>query len=153
MLISLYMCTMHLLVCVFQASAATVCVRRSPVLMEESALPTVQTASSACVLWDIRASSVRKVSHMHARALTRAHAHTRTHTHARARTHTHTRTHAHTHTHRFPFFVGTLHRRNGFYTVQTVFSIVLESNPTPKPTLTGNLCYFRFSIHSILWDL
>ncbi len=35
-------------------------------------------------------------------------------------------TYTHTHTHWFPFFVGTLHRRNGFYTVQTVFSIALH---------------------------
>ncbi len=45
-----------------------------------------------------------------------------THTHA----HTHTRTHAHTHT--FLWKVGTSHRRNGFYTVQTVSAIALHLN-------------------------
>ncbi len=33
---------------------------------------------------------------------------------------THTHTHTHTHTCWFLWFTGTLHRRNGFYTVQTV---------------------------------
>ncbi len=46
--------------------------------------------------------------------------HTHTHTHtARARTHTHTHVW-------FAILVGTIHRRNGFYTVQTVFSIALH---------------------------
>ncbi len=43
----------------------------------------------------------------------------------------------HTHTGLFLWIVGTFHRHNGFYTVQTVFSIAY-TNPTPKPTLTGN---------------
>ncbi len=34
----------------------------------------------------------------------------------------------HTHTCWFLWFTGTLHRRNGFYTVQTVFSIALHLN-------------------------
>ncbi len=39
----------------------------------------------------------------------------------------HTHTHTHTHTHVWSaILVGTLHRRNGFYTVQTVFSIALH---------------------------
>ncbi len=39
----------------------------------------------------------------------------------------HTHTHTHTHTHvGFPCFMGTFHRRNGFYTVQTVYSIPLH---------------------------
>ncbi len=43
-------------------------------------------------------------------------------------THTHTHTHIHTHTHTcwFLWFTGTLHRRNGFYTVQTVCAIALH---------------------------
>ncbi len=41
-------------------------------------------------------------------------------------THTHTLTHTHTHTVWSAILVGTLHRRNGFYTVQTVFSIALH---------------------------
>ncbi len=63
-----------------------------------------------------------------------AHTHTHTHTRTHARTHTHThthtpaRTHAHTHTHTcwFLWFTGTFHRRNGFYTVQTVCAIALH---------------------------
>ncbi len=36
-------------------------------------------------------------------------------------------THTHTHTHMFVFwFTGTLHRRNGFYTVQSVCAIALH---------------------------
>ncbi len=40
----------------------------------------------------------------------------------------HTHTHTHTNTDTCLFFVncGTLHRRNGFYTVQTVYSIALQ---------------------------
>ncbi len=50
--------------------------------------------------------------------------HTQTHTH----THTqHTHTHTHTHTLMFVFVKsGTSHRRNGFYTVQTVCAIALH---------------------------
>ncbi len=47
-----------------------------------------------------------------------------THTHTHARTHVHT--HTHTHTRWFLWFTGTLHRRNGFYTVQTVCAIALH---------------------------
>ncbi len=36
-----------------------------------------------------------------------------------------TDTHTHTHTHRFSYLLGTLHSQNGFYTVQTVFSVHL----------------------------
>ncbi len=59
---------------------------------------------------------------------TTAYAHTHTHTHARMRTHTHTHTRARTHTHTcwFLWFTGTFHRRNGFYTVQTVCAIALH---------------------------
>ncbi len=38
------------------------------------------------------------------------------------------RTHTHTHTRWFLWFTGTLHRRNGFYTVQTVCAIALHLN-------------------------
>ncbi len=41
-------------------------------------------------------------------------------------THTHTHTLSHTHTYLFLWIVGTLHRCNGYYTVQTVFSISLH---------------------------
>jgi len=46
--------------------------------------------------------------------------------------------HTHTHTHTcihvwFTIFVGTLDRRNAFYTVQTVYAIA-KTNPTPKST-------------------
>ncbi len=40
----------------------------------------------------------------------------------------HTHTHTHTHTRWFLWFTGTLHRRNGFYTVQTVCAIALHLN-------------------------
>ncbi len=65
------------------------------------------------------------ITHSH----TRTRAHTRTHkTHARAHTHTHTLTRARTYTHTccFLWFTGTLHRRNGFYTVQAVCAIALH---------------------------
>ncbi len=41
-------------------------------------------------------------------------------------THTHTHTHTHTQTCWFLWFTGTLHRRNGFYTEQTVCAIALH---------------------------
>ncbi len=50
-------------------------------------------------------------------------AHTHTHTHT---LNTHTHTHTHTHTCWFLWFMGTLHRRNGFYTEQTVCAIALH---------------------------
>ncbi len=51
--------------------------------------------------------------------------HTHTHT-LTSNTHTHTHL-KHTHTHTFVFwFMGTLHRRNGFYTVQSVCAIALH---------------------------
>ncbi len=69
-----------------------------------------------------------------------SHTHTHTHTHT-THTHTHT-THTHTtHTHRLVLMVnGTLHRLNGFYTVQIVFSITLHLNLP----LTGNFLHFYF---------
>ncbi len=57
---------------------------------------------------------------------TRTHARTHTHTHTHTDTHTHTHAHTHTHTCWFLWFMGTLHRRNGFYTVQTVCAIALH---------------------------
>jgi len=48
--------------------------------------------------------------------------HMYTHTHTR----THTQTHTHTHTRWFLWFTGTFHRRNVFYTVQTVCAIALH---------------------------
>ncbi len=56
----------------------------------------------------------------------RTHAHSHTHTRAHARTHTHTHTHTRPHTCWFLWFTGTFHRRNGFYTVQTVCAIALH---------------------------
>ncbi len=49
-----------------------------------------------------------------------------THTDTATATDTHTHTHTHTHTCWFLWFTGTLHRRNGFYTVQTVCAIALH---------------------------
>ncbi len=55
-----------------------------------------------------------------------------THTQRQRQTHTHTHTHTHTDTQRhrhtcwFLWFTGTLHRRNGFYTVQAVCAIALH---------------------------
>ncbi len=40
-----------------------------------------------------------------------------------------THTHTHTHTHWITCFTGTLHRRNGLYTVQNIFSIPLLLYP------------------------
>ncbi len=49
------------------------------------------------------------------------------HTHLHSRTHTLAHSHAHTRTRTvFLWFTGTLHRRNGFYTVQAVCAIVLH---------------------------
>ncbi len=43
----------------------------------------------------------------------------------------------------FPCFMGTFHRRNGFHTVQTVFSFTPHhTNPTPKPTPHRKLSAF-----------
>ncbi len=54
------------------------------------------------------------------------HTHRRTHTHTHARTHAHTHARTHAHNDWFLWFMGTLHRRNGFYTVQTVCAIALH---------------------------
>ncbi len=64
---------------------------------------------------------------------------THTHTH----THTHARTHACTHTHTpwFSRLMGTL-QHNGFYSVQTIFSIALQQ-PLNLP-ITGNFVHFYF---------
>ncbi len=51
---------------------------------------------------------------------------THRHTDTQTQTQTHTHTHTHTHTRWFLWFTGTLHRRNGFYTVQTVCAIALH---------------------------
>ncbi len=77
----------------------------------------------------------------HARTHTHTHTDTRTRTHTDTHTHTHTHTdtltphtHRHTHTHThvgFPCFMGTFHRRNGLYTVQTVY--LYPYRPIPKP--------------------
>ncbi len=63
-------------------------------------------------------------THMLTHALTHTHTHTHTHTYALTLTHTHALTH--THTCWFLWFTGTLHRRNGFYTVQAVCAIALH---------------------------
>ncbi len=78
----------------------------------------------------------------HTHSLSLSHTHTHTHTHTLSLTHTHTHTLTHTHKERVwsAILVGTLHRRNGFYTVQTVFSIALHLNLP----LTGN-CAFLLS--------
>ncbi len=56
--------------------------------------------------------------------------HTHSHTHTHTLTHnsfSHTLTHTHTLAHvGFPCFMGTFHRRNGFYTVQSVCAIALH---------------------------
>ncbi len=63
------------------------------------------------------------------RGLQHTHTHSHSHRHAHTHTHTHSHTHSLTHTHTLTFvfwFTGTLHRRNGFYTVQTVCAIALH---------------------------
>ncbi len=50
--------------------------------------------------------------------------------------------HTHTHTQCFLWLTGTLHRRNGFYTVQTIFYIALQQL----------FCIFTFSKKRILYD-
>ncbi len=57
---------------------------------------------------------------------THTHTHTHSHTHSKSLTHSHSHTHTHTHTCWFLWFTGTLHRRNGFYTVQAVCAIALH---------------------------
>uniref|UniRef100_A0A673G4N1 Serine/threonine-protein kinase DCLK2-like n=1 Tax=Sinocyclocheilus rhinocerous TaxID=307959 RepID=A0A673G4N1_9TELE len=87
------------------------------------------------------------VSGKHTHSLTHTLTYTHTHTHCEqasasptpskdlndeedlspeGKTHTHTQRHSHTHTCWYWWFMGTLHRHNGFYTVQTVFSIALH---------------------------
>ncbi len=72
--------------------------------------------------WGSRCTSIVHYDWLnwHSHSLTLSHTHTRTH----ARTHAHT--HTHTHTCWFLWFTGTLHRRNGFYTVQAVCAIALH---------------------------
>ncbi len=73
-------------------------------------------------------------------------------THIRVHTHTHTHN-THTKTHTTFVFVncGDFHRRNGFYTVQTVFSIA----PTPtlhlNLPLTGNFVHFTSQKTHSVW--
>ncbi len=56
--------------------------------------------------------------------------------------------HTHTHTRLFCELWGTFHRRDGFYTVQTIFSIALHLNLS----LTGNFVHFYFlkKTHSVM---
>ncbi len=83
--------------------------------------------------------------------------HTHTHTHARTETHrdahaqrrTCTETHTHARTHWFLWFTGTLHRHNGFYTVQTVCAIALHLNLALK----GKFLHFYFLKKLTLYDL
>ncbi len=49
--------------------------------------------------------------------------------------------------------MGTLQRRNGFYTVQTVFSIAQKQPYTQTYPLQETLCIFTFSKKIILYDL
>ncbi len=58
----------------------------------------------------------------------KTHTHTQnTHSHLHSHTHTkHTHSHTHTHTCWFCYTCGDSHRRNGFSTVQTVYSIALH---------------------------
>ncbi len=69
-------------------------------------------------------------THTHTHTLTAAAPHTQV-THTLSLTHTHTlgierAINTHTHTVWHMWFTGTLHRRNGFYTVQTVCAITLN---------------------------
>ncbi len=58
-----------------------------------------------------------------------------------------------THTHTmFLWLTGTLHRRNGFYTVQTIFYIALQQLYTYTYPLQETLCIFTFSKKRILYD-
>ncbi len=89
-----------------------------------------------CVLICHKNTHTHTHTHTHAhtrtraRTLTHTHMHAHTCTHARTHVYTHTVTHTHTHKHThtcwFLWFMGTLHRRNGFYTVQTVCAIALH---------------------------
>ncbi len=79
-------------------------------------------------------------THIDRQTLTQAHTYTSTNSNTHTHTHTHTlslshsilHTHTHslsfTHTCCFLWFKGTLHRHNGFYTVQTVCAIALHLN-------------------------
>ncbi len=59
---------------------------------------------------------------------------------------THTHTHTHTLTHVvFCGLLGTLHRSNGFYTVQTVCAIALYLNLG----LTGDFVHFRLKKNTV----
>ncbi len=80
-------------------------------------------------------------------------AHTHARHHARhSQPHTHT-THTHTHTTRwFLWFTGTLHRRNGFYTVQAVCAIALHY-PTPKLIPQETVHFYFPSKKLTLYDL
>ncbi len=89
-------------------------------------------------------------THTHTQTHTHTHTHTNTNTTHTHNTHTHTHSHTHTLTRWFLWFTGTLHRRNGFYTVQGMCYC-------PTPTLHLNLALtgdgaFLFSLkktHSV----
>ncbi len=66
--------------------------------------------------------------HKHAHTYIHTHKHILSLSHKHTHTHTHIHSHLHTHTCWFLWFTGTLHRRNDFYTVQTVCAIALHLN-------------------------
>ncbi len=67
---------------------------------------------------------------------------------ARENTHTHSRTHARTHTHTHVGFYA-FHRRNGFYTVQTVCAIALSHTRTHTHSLTHTHAHTLTHTHSL----
>ncbi len=62
-------------------------------------------------------------------------------------------THTHTHTCWFLWFTGTLHRRNGFYTVQAVCAIALPPTLHLNLALTGDGAFLLSPQKRTLYDL
>ncbi len=116
-------------VCVFQISMnaplRTAAARRSAPIQRE-----VMSAAVVVVTPSCPTSGAAQVTHAHTHTHYTSHTHSTLHTHTHTHTHTahymYTHTHTHTHTCWFLWFTGTFHRRNGFYTVQTVCAIVLH---------------------------
>ncbi len=109
--------------------------------------------------WGEMPASVGELQHStHTHTHTHKHTHTHTHTqttHTHTHTHTRTQTDTHTHTHIcwFLWFTGTLHRRNGFYTIQTDV-LFPYTYPTPKLSPHRRRCISTFppkSAHCMIY--
>ncbi len=104
-------------------------------------------------LW-VSSSTPHTPTHTHTtHTHTHTHAHRQTHTHTHTHTHAHRQTHTHTHICWFLWFTGTLHRRNGFYTIK-LYVLFPYTYPTPKLSPHRRRCISTFppkSAHCMIY--